>query len=386
MQYYLRQSGRRPNHNAFTLVELLVVIAIIGILVALLLPAVQAAREAARRNQCKNNLKQLALGCLLHESTQKYLPSGGWNDRYTADPNRGYGGRQPGGWYYSILAYIEEQALRDLGKGLAFDGGGSPSAAYKAALIQLHQTPVGIFICPSRRAVKLYPWGVNSGGTPGEGPDWLKPALVAGGNTKGDYAANSGDSLVSAGDGYGTDQTWPTQKDTPYTQIDAGTWTDTSCTPVPGRGGSVVSRYCQSGVVGYRSETKLSQITDGTSNTYLIGEKYLPSKWYEDAVANPAGYGDDQGAFIGYEWDNQRVAWHYSNPPTTDPLTYQPRQDGSLVGNDDPNIYAFGSPHAGGMNMAMCDGSVHSISYDIDTDTHRYLAIKNDGESVSAPQ
>src|SRR3954462_8329120 len=111
-----KNHARQESRPAFTLVELLVVIAIIGILVALLLPAVQAAREAARRNQCKNNLKQMALGCLLHVDTQKYLPSGGWNDRYTADPNRGYGGNQPGSWYYSILTYIEEQALRDLGK------------------------------------------------------------------------------------------------------------------------------------------------------------------------------------------------------------------------------------------------------------------------------
>ena len=103
-------SDRSQSRQAFTLVELLVVIAIIGILVALLLPAVQAAREAARRNQCKNNIKQLALGCLLHEDTHKFLPSGGWNDFYYADPNRGYGGNQPGSWYYNILAYIEEQA------------------------------------------------------------------------------------------------------------------------------------------------------------------------------------------------------------------------------------------------------------------------------------
>src|SRR6476659_3058839 len=88
------------KRRAFTLVELLVVIAIIGILVALLLPAIQAAREAARRNECKNHIKQLALGALLHESTFKALPSGGWKDSYTADSNLGSGPRQPGSWYY----------------------------------------------------------------------------------------------------------------------------------------------------------------------------------------------------------------------------------------------------------------------------------------------
>src|SRR4051812_3111599 len=148
--------GRRVR--GFTLVELLVVIAIIGILVALLLPAIQAAREAARRNQCKNHLKQMALGCLLHEDTHKFLPSGGWSDYHAADANMGFGERQPGSWYFSILPYIEEQAVHDLNNGLAVN----PAAAgAQAATTKLQQTPISIFNCPSRRPAKAYPtkWG-----------------------------------------------------------------------------------------------------------------------------------------------------------------------------------------------------------------------------------
>ena len=106
------------RRRGFTLVELLVVIAIIGILIALLLPAVQAAREAARRLQCKNNLKQQALGCMTHNDALGYLPSGGWDFLSLGDPDRGFGEQQPGGWMYSILPYIEHQSIYELGKGL----------------------------------------------------------------------------------------------------------------------------------------------------------------------------------------------------------------------------------------------------------------------------
>ena len=98
---------RQRGNRAFTLVELLVVITIIGVLIALLLPAVQAAREAARRTQCSNNLKQLALSSLNLEQTQLHFPTGGWGFLYTGDPNLGTGRNQPGGWLFNLLPFLE---------------------------------------------------------------------------------------------------------------------------------------------------------------------------------------------------------------------------------------------------------------------------------------
>jgi prepilin-type N-terminal cleavage/methylation domain-containing protein len=143
---------RMSRRNGFTLVELLVVIAIIGVLVALLLPAVQAAREAARRSQCMNQLKQLALASLNHESAHGHMPTGGWGWKWQGEPEGGYAEKQPGGWAFNLLAFAEQTQLRNLVSGIPK----TDRAAREAAMLKLVQTPVATFNCPSRRPLQLY--------------------------------------------------------------------------------------------------------------------------------------------------------------------------------------------------------------------------------------
>ena len=167
--------------SGFTLVELLVVIAIIGVLVALLLPAVQAARESARRSQCTNNLKQIGLGFLNHESTHKFLPSSGWSPWHVGDVEMGVGRTQPGGWMYQILPYIEQQGLHRIpsdGNKLAI------TAQQKANAVTLQTTPVETFNCPSRRAAQSLAFGSPAAWRPLNSDMMTKVA-------RGDYAGDA---------------------------------------------------------------------------------------------------------------------------------------------------------------------------------------------------
>ena len=140
------------SRAAFTLVELLVVIAIIGILVALLLPAIQAAREASRRTQCTNQLRQLAISFHNHHDTHKHLPTGGWRWTWLGYPEYGYGREQPGGWMYNILQFMEESALHDYGTGTDGNESQRGHQGSRSASVRRHDLPVA----PPGKRVRVF--------------------------------------------------------------------------------------------------------------------------------------------------------------------------------------------------------------------------------------
>jgi len=335
-------ASTRP-HAGMTLVELLVVVAIIATLIGLLLPAVQSARESARRTQCFSHLKQVALACLAHEQARGTLPSGGWGGQWTGDPDRGFDERQPGGWVFNILPWVEQGGLRDLGAGMA-----DAEAKANAAGSRL-TTPVPLFTCPSRRPPGVFPvrsglefWTVAV-------PTSVKRRVET--LARGDYAANMGSGTppnhYRGGGSY-----------SPASIADAATDADwlASFGPAP------------DGIVFRRSQVRMKDITDGASKTYLVGEKYLDPAKLTDGTSDD----DDQSLHSGFDRDMVRVG---CVPPYRDRAGFDPKD----VHGGYPVPLAYGSAHPDACGIAMADGSVRSVAYTIDPAIHRGLSSRNDG-------
>ncbi len=305
---------------AFTLIETLLTIAIIGLLLALLLPAVQAARESARRGYCQNNLKQIGIASTLHHDSQRAFPTGGWGNRWIGDPNSGFSIDQPGGWVFNILDYIEKSDLRNCGKELGV-------SQRQQALGRMMAVPIGLFACPSRREISVYPFA-NS----------LSPinALAVPLAAKSDYAVNGGSNKIVGGSG---------PLGASPTAILAYRWPDTRLA---------------NGICYVRSRVRMYEVVDGLTNTYLAGEKYIN-------MESPDGNGgDDQTMYLGDDADVRR--WGFS-PPLSDKARIPTRD-------------TFGSRHVNICFFLTLDGSVRAVSFGIDSMTHERLSDRADGQIV----
>jgi prepilin-type N-terminal cleavage/methylation domain-containing protein len=296
----------RGKPRGFTLVELLVVIAIIAVLIALLVPAVQRAREAANIAQCKNQLKQIGLAFLSHHDTFKVLPSGGASFWWNADCTRSNGvptdyNTQAWGWAFQILPYIEQNDLW-----------GQASDAVIA------ETPVVAYICPSFRGPIVKPWLIVKPYSAGDGAT-SRRALM-------DYMVCGGSH------GQTPDFTW-------HNVFDGAV--------VPSKNFSRLAR-------------KITDITDGTSQTLLLGEKSVdPTVAWE---TDPGACNEEQGYVGGWDYDAVGFANGYGGnftivtPIRTD--TYRDNQFGCDA--------VYGSVHEQCM-VVFCDGSVHAVNYDINS-------------------
>jgi prepilin-type N-terminal cleavage/methylation domain-containing protein len=348
--------GRAFATRGFTLVELLVVIAIIGILVALLLPAIQAAREAARRSQCASGLKQLALGALNHHDVNKFFPTGGWGYYYVGDPDRGYGKDQPGGWVYNVLTYIEEQALHDSGSDGKSD---DPLRDQRVAVAKVVTSPITIINCPSRRQTRAFPFG-NSSATEG-----LRNSITPTEAGRSDYAMNSGHGIVEIGPG-------------PRDYIEGRAWGTNLQWVSDGKGAAnELTKRNLTGISFERSQISIRRITDGTSKTYMIGEKYIPTANYETGI----DHGDNETWCTGFNNDNFRATGRLNG---TEIVAAVPQPDTFVepqpyLNGVSTSLWRFGSAHPGGWQVAYCDGSVATVSFDIDWQVHRDMGNREDG-------
>lgn len=330
----------KRSQTGFTLVELLVVIAIIGILVALLLPAVQAAREAARRTQCKNNLRQIGLAWLNHEDSIGHLPSSGWGWRWVGDPDRGYGPDQPGGWIYNALPFMEETQLHDLGQGLS-------GQAKEQQLLIANSTPIESFNCPSRRQSIAYPLTRNTFLA-----NNLTICTVANGcsTSRADYVANSGS--MNAGEEAG-----------PGSIAAAATHNWLS------------DNYEYNGLTHQRSQVTIGKIADGTTKTIMVGEKYLTPDHYDNGVNGS----DDQSMFGGHDRDFNRFTVDADTRSVATPLQDRPGLTGAGY------RWRFGSAHPAGAHVTYADGSVHQIEYGIDELIWMKMGGRNDDDLTFVP-
>ena len=306
------KTNYRNKNAAFTLVELLVVIAIIGILIGMLLPAVQSVREAARRIQCANNCRQLGLAALNHESSTMKFPSG-WKIGVDNDPLA-----EPGwGWGAQLLPYIEQGNVGDqIDFTVAID---DPSHS------EIIRTEMSIFLCPSDPADQL-----------------LNLDSHVEGHDDDDDHDDDGLAIANADD------------DDDDHDHDEELWV--SRNNYSGCFGNIEiedSPLFGNGIMYANSEVTFGLITDGSSNTIMVGER-----------TNELG----------------TISWVGMVPEVDEPFARVVGITDHTPNHSEMHFDDFRSHHTGGINATYSDGSTHFISDNIDFQAYQALGSRNGGE------
>ena len=332
-----RGFGFRPLLHGFTLVELLVVITIIGILIALLLPAVQAAREAARRMQCSNNLKQIGLGLHNYHSALGVFPIGSTYYAYSS-------------WLLSLLPYVEQRAMYDtLNFNCDYPGYLPYGPGCGGNDLRMNGFMPEIYWCPSSNLPRLL---VDSH-QPTTPPYRFGTSCYIG--IAGAVTNNS-----SSVDPTGRNR----------------------CTDAQG-----VGYACSNGVLGPNSHYGIRDITDGSTNTIMVGEQ---SAWIIDASTgaevdprSSALYGAWMGAgkpgepVVGNADWQSGAGWYCNVTALRYPITQKTTAAGTVNDNT-----LLNSNHSGGAQVLRCDGGAGFLSENTDFNVLKYLAIRDDGQII----
>lgn len=337
---------RRQRRTAFTLVELLVVIAIIGILIGMLLPAVQQVREAARRIQCGNNVRQIALAALNYESAHSHFPGGLEQERLTGVPSPGFDTFQGHSVFYFILPFLEQQNVFNSMDSIysTVNIARDPDELKSAAVIPA-------YLCPSDGlGEEALPW-----------PSTGEASQYYGGTS---YRANGGERPIFATSATNDGMFMAFGPD---------------------------ARKASSAPDGI--EVKFGNIADGSSNTILFGEMYHIdknfdtftdagwtsgsalrgwSRWYPGS--GDIGLGNLMGG--AFAPMNFRIPWAHGESGA-------PSSQSAWWIFQDQRLSSWGSGHPGGANLVYGDGSTHFIGDDIAQNILRLRCVRNDGEVIT---
>lgn len=324
----------KSHKQGFTLVELLVVIAIIGILIGMLLPAVQQVREAARRTQCLNNLRQIGLAALNFESSRMHFPTSGgttateWEQG--REINRPIYGFENAAWSYQILPFLEQNNLHSLRSQLQGDWS------------LIYEEDVPFYSCPSRGISEK----LSAGGTVREFNIDYAGVL---GTWNGNYVDLAGSGTWPSGDSSWGEFQWRVANQDINPNEGVNVW---------------VGIIAKDAHVNYSTEvvTKLPRVTsvaDGTSNTIMFMEKARDAQHYTLIAENAESTGFwESGLAKPSDWGVMRG---FMNDP---PITSDSDQRSGSSGGQIPFEPQFGSAHPGSTNAVLGDGSSHSVSND----------------------